>query len=382
MQGHLVKRSESAWTIVIDLDRDAAGKRRQKWITIKGTRRDAERELARLLHERHRGSFVEPSRLSFAEYIEQWLAFVQTRVAGKTFERYSEIVRKHLIPALGQIPLTRLQPLAIQGYYAQALESGRRDGKGGLNPRTVLHHHRVLREALRQAVAWRLLAVNPCDAVQPPRPPQRELAVPSDEQVRALLDGAISTRLYAPLLIAVGTGVRRGELLALRWSDLDMTAGTVAIRQSLEETISGLSFKSPKTAKGRRVIALSPTLIAGLRKHRAAQAVERLALGAGYEEHALIFCEPDGRPWKPSKFTTQFIELAARVRVRTHLHMLRHYHATALLKAGTHPKIVSERLGHATVGITLDTYSHALPNLQEAAAAAFEANLRALGIDS
>ncbi len=381
MQGHLKKRAQASWTIIVDLDRGADGKRRQKWIAIKGTRKDAEHELARLLNARNLGAFVEPSKLIFSEYGERWLAFVKTRVAPKTFERYAEIVHKHLTPALGQVPLVKLQPLTIQQYYARALESGRRDGRGGLNPRTVVHHHRVLREALTQAIRWRLLSVNPADAVEPPRPPQRELAIPTDAQVIALLEAAKGTRLYTPLLTAVATGLRRGELLALRWRDLDFAAATLAVRQSLEETKSGLGFKTPKTAKGRRVIALSLTLVAALRKHRAEQAAERLALGAAYRDDDLIFCEPDGRPTRPSTFTLRFVELTGRANIKTHLHALRHYHATALLKTGTHPKIVSERLGHATVGITLDTYSHALPNLQEEAATKFDASLRALGIE-
>ncbi len=403
MQGHLTKRSKSSWTIVLTLGRGADGKHRQKWITIRGTKRDAERELARLLNDQNQGTFVAPSKLSFAEYAERWLAFVQTRVAPKTFERYDEIMHKHLAPALGETPLSTLQPLQIQAHYSEALKNGRRprpvakpEGDiesetsaierpaavpRGLSPRTVLHHHRVLREALRQAVAWRLLAVNPADAVEPPRPPQREITVPTDDEVTKLLDAAKGSRLHAPLVVSVATGCRRGELLAARWSDLDLEANTLAIRRALEETrATGVSFKTPKTAKSRRVIVLSPTLVAILRRHRAEQARERLALGAAYQDNDLVFSDPDGQPWRPGKFTDSFADLARKLKIKTHLHALRHYHATALLKSGTHPKIVSERLGHATVGITLDTYSHALPSLQEQAAAKFETALADLGV--
>lgn len=381
MRGHLAKRAKGSWTIVLDLDRDAAGKRRQKWIAVKGTRKDAERELARLLNQRNTGVCVEPAKLNFGEYGERWLAFVQTRVAPKTFERYGEIIRLHLTAALGHLPLSRLQPLEIQAYYARALETGRRDGRGGLNPRTVLHHHRILREALNQAVRWRLVSINPADAVQPPRPPAREIAVPSDEQVAALLHRAAGTRLYVPLLTAAATGLRRGELLALRWRDLNLDTGELSICQSLDEAKAGLAFKVPKTAKGRRTVAIPAHLAAALRRHRAEQAAERLALGAAYQDNDLIFCSPDGRPMRPSTFTLRFVELTKRAKVKTHLHALRHYHATALLKAGIHPKIVSERLGHATVGITLDTYSHVIPGLQEQCATKFDATLQALGIE-
>jgi integrase len=375
VKGSLKKRSRDSWTLILDFGRDAGGRRRQKWITVRGNRRDAERELARLLNELNSGAFVEPARLSFRDYAERWLAFMQTRVSPKTFERYQEIMLKHLVPALGDTVLSKLQPLQIQACYAAAQ---RRDGRGSLAPRTILHHHRVLREALNQAVRWRLLSINPANAVQPPRPPAREIAVPSDADVTALLQAAEGTRLYLPLLAAIGTGLRRGELLALRWSDLDLDSGQLAISQSLEETRAGLSFKTPKIAKGRRTIALPAHLITVLRRHRVDQAKERLAAGPAYQDHGLIFCEPDGQPTRPSTFTLRFVELAKRARADTHLHALRHFHATSMLRLGIHPKVVSERLGHATVGITLDTYSHVIPGLQEQAAKAFDLTLERL----
>lgn len=381
MRGHLRKRSKNSWTIVLTLPQDETGKQRQRWLTVEGNRHAAEDELTRQLELLRTNKFIEPSTTTFSQFAEKWLDFIRGQVAGKTAERYSEIVKKHLIPEFGNIVLSQIRPTMIQDYYARAFSSGRRDGRGGLNPQTIQHHHRVIRQLLKRAVDLQTLAYNPADSAKAPRPKPRELVPPTDKEVAALVEHAKGTRIHVPLLVAIGSGVRRGELLAARWSDLDMEAGKLAIRQSLEETKGSLAFKPPKTKKGQRVIVLSQSLITVLRRHRAEQAAARLALGPAYQDHDLIFGGPDGQPWRPSAFTGSFIELAKRARVATHLHMMRHYHATQLLQQGIHPKVVSERLGHANISITLDVYSHVVPGLQEQAAAKFDTTLQALGIE-
>ncbi|HCO02964.1 MAG TPA: hypothetical protein DIT48_06310, partial [Actinobacteria bacterium] len=219
MKGHIFRRGKN-WTIVYDGERHENGDRNQIWVTVHGTKKDAERELVRILHEQQSGTDLEPSTVTVAKYLERWLADgAAASVAPKTFERYSEIVRLHLIPALGHHRLARLKPLHIQGYYGEALKNGRRDGKGGLAPRTVLHHHRVLHRALSRAVKWRLLAVNPADAVEPPRATSPEMQTLTEEEIGLLLATAVATPSYTAILLAVTTGVRRGELLALRWAD-------------------------------------------------------------------------------------------------------------------------------------------------------------------
>jgi integrase len=380
MEGHICKRSKNSWTIVIDRGRGPDGRRRQSWHTVRGTKRDAERERARLIHEVNTGAYVEPAKLTVAEYLEQWLRdCAVTKVCGKTFERYEEIVQRHLIPALGHHRLDKLQPLHIQAYYASALKDGRLDGKGGLSKQTVLHHHRVLRQALQQGVRWQLLSRNPADAAQPPRPPRREMQVHDEDETALLLDAAKGNRNYVPVLMAVSTGLRRGEILALRWQDVDLDKATLAVRQTLEQTRKGgLAFKEAKTKNSRRLVAMPAILVEALRKLRIAQGQQRLALGTAYQDHGLVFPDDDGTPRSPNALSVAFRDLVARVAVpRVRLHDQRHTHASQLSKQGVPVKVISERLGHASGGITLDLYSHVLPGMQEDAARRVDAALRA-----
>ena len=380
MTGYLKKRGQRSWSIVLYLGRDPmTGKKRQKWHTVHGTKKDAERELNRLLRDLNTGTYIEPTKLTVGMYLEQWLAnYAKTNVSGKTYERYAEIVCKHLVPALGGILLSNLKPLHIQGYYSHAMEFGRRtkNTPGGLSPQTVLHHHRILHEALNLAVKWQLVARNMADGVEPPKPPRREMRALSEAETAWLLEVARGTRFYVPVLLAVTSGMRRGEFLALRWSDIDMATATVSVRRSIEQTNSGICFKSPKSRKGRP-IALLPITLEALKEHHQLQDAQLKTLGSDYHDDDLICAREDGALWKPDTFTADFARLAKKAGLKgVRLHDMRHSHATQLLINGVHPKIVSERLGHSTVGITLDIYSHVLPGLQEDAARKLDVSLR------
>jgi integrase len=378
MKGHIRRRGQRSWAIVIDVGRDVTGRRKQRWHTVTGTKRDAERELARVVNSLNTGEYVEPSRLTVREYLNYWLAhYAKPNTSGKTYERYAQIVTSNLVPGIGHHKLSNLQPLHIQQFYSDALASGRRNGKGGLSAQTVLHFHRVLSAALAQAVRWLLLARNPANAVQAPHPRRREMRVLSEVETARLLKAAERSRLKTPLLLAVTTGMRRGEIAALGWREVDLKAGILTVARSLEQTMEGLTFKTPKTAKGRRVIALPSMAVEALRQHRAQQGQHRLELGPLYDDHGLVCPRPDGRPWSPDAISSAFQDLIRRSRLpRIGFHDLRHGHATQLLRQGEHPKIVSERLGHATVEITLDTYSHVVPGLQEQAARRLDHALR------
>ncbi|MEO6025580.1 MAG: site-specific integrase [Candidatus Binatia bacterium] len=318
----------------------------------------------------HEGNYVAAGRLTVAEFLKKWLAdYAKQTVAARTSERYAELLRLHVVPTLGQHQLSKLEPLHIQHLYSTLLESGRRDGKGGLSPQTVVHCHRVLRKALKHAVKWQLLIRNPAEAVDPPRVDHREMTTLDEEEVAGLFEAVRGTRLELPVVLAVSTGLRRGELLALRWRDVDLEKATLAVRQSIEQTKNGLAFKEPKTRRGRRVVALPNVTVEALRRHRTDQAKRRLSLGSAYKDQGLVLTRLDGRPMDPAETSKAFARVIARNGLRRHsLHSLRHTHATLLLRANVHPKVVSERLGHATIGITLDTYSHVLPDMQEAAA--------------
>ena len=262
------------------------------------------------------------------------------------------------------------------------LESGRKDGRGGLSAQTVVHFHRILHKALEQAVKWQLVARNVCDAVDVPRPQRHEMKALTEEETTRLLTAARETRLYVPILLAVATGMRRGEILALRWDALDLEAGTLSVSRSLEQTAGNLNFKAPKTDRSRRTVVLPRFAVVALQCHKGEQAKLRLLLGPGYQDHGLVVARADGSPWRPDVFSTEFGVLIRKTEVPpVRFHDLRHSHASQLFRAGIHPKIVSERLGHSGVGITLDTYSHLLPGMQEEAASKLDSAFRAAGGD-
>ena len=378
MRGHIRKRGHRSWAIVIDIGRDANGKRRQKWHSVKGTKRDAETKLSELLHDLDKGQYVEPSKLSVAEYLQQWLKEAEARVAAKTAERYREMIEGHITPAIGSTALADLKPLHIQDFYAKALKSGHKKGRGGLSPRTVLNMHRVLHKALDQAIKWQILKYNPATAVQPPRPQVQQMVALNDKQLAALFKSFGSSGMYFPVALAVSTGLRRGELLALRWQEIDLKKGQITVARSLEQTKDGLKFKTPKTNKSRRTVALAKTTIGLLKRRKAEQSALKLKLGGTYQDNDLVCARPDGTPWPPGSLSTTFAGHIRRHKLPLmRFHDLRHTHATQLLKQGVHPKIVSERLGHSNIAITLDTYSHVLPGMQEEAIAGLDASLAA-----
>lgn len=378
MKGHIRKRGKASWAIVLDLGRDASGKRKQKWHSVKGTRKNAEKELARLLNDLNTGGYVEPSKITVREFLETWLTdYAAQTVAAKTLERYRGIIDGHVSPAIGGIKLAQLRPLHIQSFYTDALTTGRKNGRGGLSAQTVLHFHRVLHKALSQAVKWQLLARNIADAVEPPRPKRAEMQALDEADTAKLLQKLAGNRLYEPVVIALATGMRRGELLAVKWADVDLDGANLTIARSLEQTKDGVRFKTPKTDRSRRSIALPSFAVGILRAHKKQQAERKLKLGPIYKDNGMVFARDDGSIWPPDTFSTAFASFIRRSKLpHLRFHDLRHSHATQLLKQGVHPKVVSERLGHSKIGITLDTYSHVLPGMQEDAAQRIDASLR------
>jgi len=385
MQGHIRRRGKESWTVVVDLGRDpVTGKRKQLWRSVKGAKREAEALLVQLLHQRDTGIDAPPGKITLGQFLERWLEdYARPNVSPKTLLQYGDFVRRNLVPALGSIPLAKLRPQHIQAHYSRALLEGRADGKGGLSPKTVLHIHRLLREALYHAVKWQILARNPADSVKPPRPQRYEPPVLSPGEVRRLLAAADRTRYGALVHTATMTGLRRGELLGLRWQDVNLDEGVLHVRQAAQWLPSeGWVFRQPKTHRSRRPVALAPATVRVLRDHRRRQIEERLALGPAYRDRDLVFCTRSGSPIDPSGLRSAWGRIV-RAAELPHLrfHDLRHIHATLMLLGGVHPKVVAERLGHADVGITLDTYSHVLPNLQAQAAAGLE-KLLAVGGDA
>jgi integrase len=282
------------------------------------------------------------------------------------------MINNHIIPSIGGITLDKLRPIHIQKYYSQKLVSGRIDGNGGLSARSVHHHHRVLSEALEYAVNMQVLANNPAKSVAPPKPQKKQMNVLTKEQIEILLEGAkkSSSRLYEAIYIAINTGMRRGEIGGLRWKDIDFKNNLISIRQTLIRTKElGLQLReAAKTDGSRRSIAISDSLIHLLKKMKAKQAQERLHLGPLYKDNDLVFAHKDGSPIDIDYYSQAFSKLVKRLDLpHVRFHDLRHTHATLLIQQGIHPKVISERLGHTTIAITMDLYSHVMPNMQKEA---------------
>ena len=292
-------------------------------------------------------------------------------------ERYEQLIPNNIVPELGGHRLNELRAFHIDAAWSKLLKNGRKDGRGGLSPQTVKHCHRLLKQVLAQAVRWQILNRNPADAVAVPRVVWQEPAVLNAEQTANLLSALRGTQFYIPTLISVTTGLRRGEVLALRWKHFNVKASSMVVLQSLEQTKAGLRFKEPKGSKSRRV-AMPAILVEELCLHKAKQAEEQFKLGIGQSEESLICCRFDGEPMDPENLSRQFpvaVERAGFERIT--FHGLRHSHATQLLTNGTPMKVASERLGHSGIGITMDLYSHILPGMQEEAAERVDNALRA-----
>jgi integrase len=361
--GTIVKRGNS-YSVVLDLGRGPDGRRVRKWHSGYRTKRDAERARVELLATLDRGSYVEPSKLTVAAFLrDHWLPSLRAQVRSGTWAEHHSKVEVHLAPALGGVLLQRLGPGHLNAVYAELLERG-------LSARTVAHVHATARRALADAVRWQLVTRNVALQASPPRPGRPELRTWDAPELRAFLEHVAADRLYALWLLAASTGMRRGEVLGVQWPDVDLAAARVAVRRALVTVGHQVVVSEPKTARGRRSVALDPTTVAALKGWRKGQAAERLAWGPAWTNSGYVFTREDGRPLHPREVTRAFSRhvLASGLPI-IRLHDLRHTHATLALTAGVHPKVVQERLGHANIAITLDTYSHAVPALEEQAAA-------------
>ena len=318
--------------------------------------------------------------MTVREWLAAWLGAVRQEVSPKSHERYSEIVENFLVPELGALPIAKLTVVHISTAYTRWATEGRRDGKpGGLSPQSRRHIHRILRAALGRAVEQQVIARNPADVLARhlPKVERRKMITLTAEQAARLLEAIKRNRVYWPVLFALSTGMRRGEILALRWKNIDLDRGVVRVVESLEQTKTALRFKAPKTEKGR-AITLPSFVVEELRRLKLQQAEELLALGVRQSGETLACGRHDGEPMPPRSLTHEFAKVAGRVKdvPRVRFHDLRHSHATQLLSAGVHPKVAQERLGHSTITTTLDLYSHVTETMQEDAAAKLDTALR------
>lgn len=363
-EGSITKRGDGRWEARITLP---GGGRRSLYAR---TRQEAARRLAEALRDRDRGLPVVPEKQTLAEYLAQWLKAVRGSVRFYTYTAYEVYVRVHIVPILGGLKVARLGAQDLQSLYAQKLAQG-------LSPTTVSHIHSTLHRALEQALRWGVVLRNVAEMTDPPRRACPQISPLSPDEARALLAAAAGDPLEALYVLAVTTGMRQGELLGLRWQDVDLDGGTLKVQvawQRRDRAEGGYALVEPKTASGRRQIALTSMGVAALGRHRVHQAEERLATGPAWENNDLVFCNSLGRPVGATNLRNRsFQPLLKRAGLpRIRFHDLRHTAATLFLGQRVPAKVVSEMLGHSRIGITLDTYSHVLPNMQREAVAAME----------
>ena len=351
-EGTIYRLKSGLWKACANRGITADGKRNRIYFSGK-TKREAQERLANYYAQTITGIFVEPSRTTVATYLNQWLTDVVTSsVRPTTLRSYSGIVRRHIVPRIGSTLLGQLTARHVQWLYAEM-------DRSGLSPRLRELTHAVLRRSLEQAVRLNLLLKNPCDSVDKPRVPKKSMKTFSADDVRQFLTAARSNRLFALYQVAVTTGLRQGELLGLQWSDVDFEHRCINVRNTLQEDCGRFQLGEPKTNTSRRRVDLPNFVSVGLRDHRKRMIAEG-------NPGPWLFCDTAGGPLRKSNLTRRdFHPLVASAGLpRIRFHDLRHTAATLSLLAGIHPKVVQEMLGHASITITLDLYSHVLPSMQ------------------
>ena len=329
--------------------------------TIHGSKKDAQAYLNKVLRERDTGTYIEPSRIQLNEYLDEWLDSVaKPRLRDRTYRQYQDMLRLYIRDHLGHLPLNKITPMDVQRVYSILQEKG-------LAARTIRYAHAVLNSALAQAVKWQFLVRNPVEHVELPRQQKQEMKALSQDEFMQFLEVAKTNKHYVLFMLALNTGMRPEEYLALQWKDIDWDNERLSIQRTLVRRGESWEFAEPKTARGRRLVPLPKHLVQALRTHKKSQTEDRLA-APDYEDNGLVFASEGGQPlYHRNVVRRHFKPLLKKAGLPNSIRLydLRHTHATILLREGVNPKIVSERLGHASVALTLDTYSHVLPDIQK-----------------
>jgi integrase len=378
-EGSISKRKDGRWCAVITNGNDPNTGKPKRVFFYGKTRQEVAEKLNQALHSIGQGTFVEPSRLTVGEWINTWLfEYKKQSLRPTTFQSYEYLTRVHVKPTIGHIILKDLRSEHLQRLYNEKATQGRSDGKGGLSPKTVRHIHCVIHEALEQALKNNLVVRNVSKATTLPRQVKKEMKVLTVDEQCKLLNVLGEERLRSAFILALASGVREGELLAIRWQDIDLKEGIINIRQSLKRvkvfdenknTKSELLFQEPKTKAGKRIIPLPASVITELKEHRNRQLQEKLKARLIYEDNDLVFCTEIGKPIDTNNLIRKFKALLKKAGMRDiNFHALRHTYATRLLEANEHPKVVQEILGHSDISMTLNTYSHVMPEIKKAAA--------------
>ena len=366
--GNITKRGKNTWRVRVFLGRDANGKQKTHSHTVHGTKNDAQTYLNRVLRERDLGTWSVPSEESMETYLRRWMDdLVLPDFAPSTVELYQIYLTRHLVPGIGHIRLAKLTPLDIQGLYTRL--------RSTMAASSVRRIHGMLSSALRQAVDWKLIPFNPASQVKVPKDRKREMRALALDEAPQFLAAASQGQPAVLLAFLVATGLRPGEAMALRWKDMNLKTGVLSVRRSVTWKKGGTyEFTDTKTEKSTRTLPLPSSLIPRLKEHKGWVAETRLKAGASWHDNDLVFPAQDGRPLRRGmlgKWVKRCLK-AAGLPSDLRSYDLRHSCATLLLANGTHPKVVADRLGHASVALTLDTYSHVAPNIQAEASHALE----------
>ncbi len=355
-EGSIYQRKEDGkWVGSITLEN------KKRKVLYGKTRKEVQEKMKVALHEQQQGTLITAPQQTLKSYLEHWLEDVhKPSIRISTYVKYKKLMNGHIIPALGHIKLQKLTPQQVQRFYTDKL-------KQGAAPKMVSNIHGVLHKALDNAVKWSLIARNVCDAVSPPRVPKTEKQVLTKQQAHTLLEYVKKHRLEAILVLAVTTGMRRGEILALRWRDVSFEDGSIQVRRTVDYIPHyGYVENEPKTARGRRKIMLPSFVINILKAHRLQQIEAKSKVGPDWIEKDLVFCGIHGDYFNPNYLLRVFKRVLVDAGLpHMRFHDLRHSAATILLSMNIHPKVVQEVLGHSTINMTLDTYSHVLPSMQK-----------------
>src|SRR5215218_9001388 len=364
-EGSISRRKDGRWEARYTVYADEGVKRP---VLYGKTRKEVADKLVKALADRASGYTFDTENMTVGEYLDRWLKDSdRDSVRTSTFERHEQVVRLHLKPALGRVKLSKLTPAHVQGLYRDKLDSG-------LSPATVQKIHTVLHKALAQALKWNMIARNTADAVKAPRPAPEEMRPLSPDEATKFIEAAMSDKLQALYILAVQTGMRQGELLGLKWEDVDLNEGVIHIRRTVVRSGGRISLGEPKTKGSRRPVHLTGAAVEALKAHLERQLEDIERLGDLYRDHGLVFTSEVGTLINPSNLRRRsFAPLLQRAGLpRIRFHDLRHTCAKLLLSRNVHPKYVQELLGYATVAITLDTYSHVIPGMGDHAMRAME----------